>query len=55
MDLWLYPTIIRYDACYAVLFKCSRRRISDYPHITAWMRDIYQIDVGPHSSMQVRT
>lgn len=45
--------MIRYDACYAVLFKCSRRRISDYPNITAWMRDVYQITVGEHSDLQV--
>ena len=53
VDLWLYPTIIRYDACYAVLFKCSRRRITDYPNINAWMKDVYQIQVGDTSSMQV--
>ena len=53
-DLWLYPTIIRYDACYAVLFKCSRRRITDYPNLTAWMKDIYQISMGAGSAMQVR-
>ena len=53
-DLWLFPTIIRYDACYAVLFKCSRRKISaDYPNITAWMKDVYQIKVGDPSQMQV--
>lgn len=56
VDMWLYPTIIRFDACYAVLFKCSRRRISDYPHLQAWMRDIYQLQVGPASAsnMQIK-
>ena len=56
VDMWLYPTIIRYDACYAVLFKCSRRRISDYPHLQAWMRDIYQlqVDAASPSAMQIR-
>ncbi len=52
-DLRLYPTAIRYDAVYATLFKCSRRRIADYPHISAWLRDVYQINVGNSSPMQV--
>lgn len=42
-DLRLYPTIIRYDTAYAVLFKCSKRRIEDYPNLSAWLRDVYQL------------
>jgi hypothetical protein len=51
-DLRLLPTIARYDAVYATLFKCSSRRVSDYPHLHAWLRDIWQLQL-PWSSMQV--
>lgn len=53
-DLRLYPTIIRYDSAYAILFKCSRRRVSDYPHLQAWLRDMYQLKV-PCEGLQVST
>ena len=33
-----------------VLFKCSRRRIMDYPNISAWLRDVYQL---PCDEMQI--
>lgn len=34
-DLRLFPTVVRFDAVYAVLFKCCRRRIAEYPHLQA--------------------
>jgi len=43
-DLKLFPTIIRFDSVYATLFKCTARRIRDYPHINMWMRDVYQLN-----------
>ncbi|KAL3140007.1 hypothetical protein ABBQ38_004290 [Trebouxia sp. C0009 RCD-2024] len=52
-DLRLYPTIIRYDSAYAILFKCSRRRVSDYPHLQAWLRDMYQLKV-PSEGLQIK-
>jgi hypothetical protein len=52
-DLKLYPTIVRYDSAYAILFKCSKRRIADYPHLSRWLRDIFNITVGAPSGMQV--
>ncbi len=51
-DVRLYPTIIRYDTAYAVLFKCSRKRIGDYPNLAGWLRDMYQLKVE-ESDMQV--
>lgn len=53
-DLRLYPTIVRFDAAYATLFKCCRRRIADYPNLSAWLRDVYQLDVGAASPVQAR-
>ena len=40
-DVRLFPTIVRFDAAYATLFKCSSRRVGDLPHLEAWMRDFY--------------
>ena len=41
-DIRLYPTIVRYDAVYSTLFKCSRFRIkADFPHLHAWMQDVW--------------
>lgn len=35
-DLRLFPTIARFDAVYATLFKCCRRCVrADYPHLQA--------------------
>lgn len=52
-DLYLFPTIVRFDAVYAGLFKCGRRRIADYPHLHAWLRDVWAIKV-PGGGLQVR-
>jgi glutathionyl-hydroquinone reductase len=49
----LYPTIIRYDSVYTTLFRCSRRRISDYPALARWRKDVFNLHV-PAASMQVR-
>mmetsp|Transcript_26569 Transcript_26569/g.47276 ORF Transcript_26569/g.47276 Transcript_26569/m.47276 type:complete len:425 (-) Transcript_26569:159-1433(-) len=51
-DLRLFPTIVRFDAAYATLFKCSKRRIADYPNLNAWMRDIWNLRI-PDQSLQV--
>ena len=53
-DLRMYPTIIRYDGCYATLFKCSKKRISDFPNLSAWLRDVYQLTVKNSAGFQVR-
>ena len=42
-DLRLFPTVCRFDAVYAGIFKCGRRRVADYPHLQAWLRDVWQI------------
>ena len=53
-DLRLYPTIIRYDGAYATLFKCCRKRIADYPNLSGWLRDVYQLRTQGSSQLQVR-
>ena len=52
-DLRMYPTIIRYDGCYTTLFKCCRKRIGDYPHLSAWLADVHQLTVKDSPNLQV--
>ena len=42
-DVRLFTTLFRFDAVYYGLFKCNRRRISDYKNLGAYLRDLYQI------------
>ncbi len=43
-DLRLFPTLVRFDTVYYVLFKCNKRRLVDYPNLWNYTRDIYQMD-----------
>ena len=49
-DIRLFTTLIRFDAVYYSHFKCNVRRIADYPHLAAYLRDLYQTD-GFHNSV----
>jgi len=42
-DLRLFPTLIRFDTVYYVLFKCNLRRLSDYHNLSNYTREIYQM------------
>ena len=42
-DLRLFPTLLRFDTVYYVLFKCNRRRLTDYPNLWNYTREIYQM------------
>lgn len=49
-DLRLLPTILRFDAAYAPLFKAGGvARIKDYPHLFRWMRQCWSISSIPES------
>jgi len=41
-DWRLLPTLLRFDPVYVGHFKCNLRRISDYPNISNYLRDLYQ-------------
>lgn len=43
-DLRLFPTLVRFDAVYFIHFKCSVRRIADYPNLSGYLRDIFQLE-----------
>jgi putative glutathione S-transferase len=42
-DLRLFPTLIRFDTVYYVLFKCNLRRLADYHNLSNYTREIYQM------------
>ena len=41
-DWRLFNTLVRFDAGYHGHFKCNVRRIVDYEHLDAYLRDLYQ-------------
>ncbi len=42
-DIRLWTTLVRFDPVYVTHFKCDRYRISDYPNLYGFLRDIYQL------------
>jgi glutathionyl-hydroquinone reductase len=42
-DVRLFTTLFRFDLVYYGLFKCNLRRIVDYPHLSGYLRDLYQL------------
>lgn len=42
-DVRLFTTLIRFDIAYHGIFKCNRRRIADYTHLSGYLRDLYQL------------
>ncbi|WP_273209300.1 glutathione S-transferase family protein [Marinobacter subterrani] len=42
-DWRLFTTLIRFDAVYFSHFKCNRQRIGDFPALSAYLRDLYQV------------
>lgn len=42
-DWRLFTTLIRFDAVYHGHFKCNLRRIADYPNLSNYMRELYQV------------
>ncbi|MEI2383604.1 glutathione S-transferase family protein [Breoghania sp. JC706] len=42
-DWRLFTTLVRFDAVYVGHFKCNLRRIADYPHLSNYLRELYQV------------
>ena len=42
-DWRLFPTLVRFDAVYYGHFKCNLRRLADYPSLSNYVRDLYQV------------
>ena len=41
-DWRLVPTLFRFDPVYHLHFKCNRKRVTDYPNLWAYARELYQ-------------
>jgi glutathionyl-hydroquinone reductase len=41
-DWRVFTTLVRFDAVYAIHFKCSLRRVADYANLWPYARDLYQ-------------
>lgn len=41
-DWRLFTTLVRFDAVYYSHFKCNRNRIEDFPHLSRYLRVLYQ-------------
>ena len=42
-DWRLFTTLVRFDTVYYLHFKCNRRRIADYPNLSGYLRDLFQV------------
>lgn len=42
-DWRLFTTLIRFDAVYFGHFKTNRQRVADYPAMSAYLRELYQV------------
>lgn len=42
-DICFFTTLLRFDPVYFVHFKCSYKRIADYPNLWSYLRSIYQL------------
>lgn len=42
-DWRLFTTLIRFDPVYVGHFKCNLKRIADYPNLSGFMRELYQV------------
>lgn len=43
-DVFLLPTLLRFDAVYYLLFYCSKRKISQYPNLSAYIKRCLAIE-----------
>jgi putative glutathione S-transferase len=48
-DWRLFTTLVRFDAVYYSHFKCNLRRIADYPNLSNYLRDLYQVPGVPET------
>ncbi|MFB6298871.1 MAG: glutathione S-transferase family protein [Halobacteriales archaeon] len=51
-DVFLFPTLYRFDAVYHTHFKCNVKRLVDFDHLWGYAREIYQLaDVAQTCNM----
>lgn len=44
-DIWLFVTLVRFDAVYYSAFYANRNRLTDFPNLWEYAKDLYSIDV----------
>jgi putative glutathione S-transferase len=42
-DWRLFPTLARFDVAYFSIFRCNKKRIADYPHLSRYLRELYRV------------
>ena len=42
-DIRLFVTLVRFDEVYVVYFKCDTRKVSEYPNIMRYCRDVWKV------------
>lgn len=53
-DWRLFTTLVRFDAVYVGHFKCNIRRIDDYPNLSNYLRELYQMP-GVAETVEIAT
>ena len=51
-DLYLFPTIIRWELIYSKLFKCTQKEISEYKNILKWRVNFYKLQGIPETCFE---
>jgi putative glutathione S-transferase len=41
-DWRLFPSLVRFDPCYYVAYKCNLRRLEEYANLSNYLRELYQ-------------
>jgi putative glutathione S-transferase len=41
-DWRLFPSLVRFDPCYYVGYKCNLHRLEEYPNLSNYLRELYQ-------------
>lgn len=52
-DWRLFVTLVRFDAVYFIHFKCNRQLISDFPNLSNYLRELFQV-VGVAETVNMR-
>ncbi|XP_078442442.1 glutathione S-transferase family protein isoform X2 [Wolffia australiana] len=45
-DVCLFTTLVRFDLVYNGLFRCTKKKLIEYPNLYGYTRDIYQMEGG---------
>jgi len=43
VDIRAYVTFVRFDPVYSIHFKCSLKKLQEYPNLSNYLRELYQV------------